>query len=301
MNPFFWHTSSKAVQSAVVDIRLQTDNNKILNVSSLKTPVSIILVKNKQASNLFKTENASSFTPYYFLKPPTNTNENMRYHRITIPSPYVTATLYLIPQEGKEIEVFISPTKRPSPFEYNYTTKIPDLSSCVDNNLKSFKPENCSRNPYVIKITSNTTGGTGLHFIGLRILHHKSNEDPRMKIANKVLRRSILPWFNNHHFQENGDLQKDLKASNLQNENKEISKRDIFLKKQLGRQRRSCITAKDPPTASKSLKNDVQAYNPETDVRYHFSSSLSACMFWSETEERWKSDGCKVTPYNKCI
>ena len=66
-----------------------------------------------------------------------------------------------------------------------------------------------------------------------------------------------------------------------------------------GRQRRSCVGVKDPPPKG-ILQTIVPQYNPQTDVNYTFTITQSSCLYWSEDEEKWTSDGCKVS-FNKIM
>lgn len=60
-----------------------------------------------------------------------------------------------------------------------------------------------------------------------------------------------------------------------------------------GRQRRGCLSFKDPP--SKGVNKTVfSRYDPSTDVNYTMSITQSSCLYWSEKEDVWTSDGCKV-------
>ena len=61
-----------------------------------------------------------------------------------------------------------------------------------------------------------------------------------------------------------------------------------------GRQRRSCVGVKDPPPKG-ILQTIVPRYNPHTDVNYTLTITQSSCLYWSEEEEKWASDGCKVS------
>ena len=61
-----------------------------------------------------------------------------------------------------------------------------------------------------------------------------------------------------------------------------------------GRQRRSCVGVKDPPPKG-ILQTIVPQYDPQTDVNYTLTITQSSCLYWSEEEEKWTSDGCKVS------
>lgn len=62
-----------------------------------------------------------------------------------------------------------------------------------------------------------------------------------------------------------------------------------------GRVKRSCVEIKDPPTTP-SPKNVtmVPSYDPVTDVNVTISVDVTSCLYWSDTLEKWTSDGCQV-------
>ena len=60
-----------------------------------------------------------------------------------------------------------------------------------------------------------------------------------------------------------------------------------------GRERRSCIGTKDPPPKGYK-KTVIPQYDSSTDVKYTMSISQASCLYWSQTKEKWVSDGCKV-------
>ena len=60
-----------------------------------------------------------------------------------------------------------------------------------------------------------------------------------------------------------------------------------------GRERRSCVGVKDPPPKG-ITKLDVPQYDPLTDVNYRLTITQSSCLYWSEENEKWTSDGCMV-------
>ena len=60
-----------------------------------------------------------------------------------------------------------------------------------------------------------------------------------------------------------------------------------------GRQRRACVGVKDPPPKGVSTIV-VPQYDPSTDVNYTMAITQSSCLYWSEDNDKWTSDGCKV-------
>ena len=114
---------------------------------------------------------------------------------------------------------------------------------------------NCTDNPYEFSLSSNVTGEIGVHFIGIRLALDKGKRNTRIK------RKSAM---------------KSCKDNN-------------------GRQKRSCIGVKDPPTTPPPTPDIiVPQYNQRTDVNYTMLVTMRSCLYWSETRQAWTSEGCKV-------
>lgn len=60
-----------------------------------------------------------------------------------------------------------------------------------------------------------------------------------------------------------------------------------------------CVKFKDPPTAKPVANVTVKKapYDPETSVNFTVEVDSTGCLYWSETEEEWMSEGCKVSTY----
>lgn len=65
-----------------------------------------------------------------------------------------------------------------------------------------------------------------------------------------------------------------------------------------GRQRRSCVGVKDPPTPLPQENIISPEYNASSDVNYTMSVSMGACLYWHEVEQVWTTKGCKVRLQN---
>lgn len=59
------------------------------------------------------------------------------------------------------------------------------------------------------------------------------------------------------------------------------------------------VKFKDPPTAKPVANVTVKKapYDPETSVNFTVEVDSTGCLYWSETEEEWMSEGCKVSTY----
>lgn len=142
------------------------------------------------------------------------------------------------------------------PTPTNYSLK----TSVPDVSLcKDFLPEigyiNCTSNPYVFSLSSSVTKNTGVHYIGIR-LAHKANETNVAGEGHRVARSC---------------------------------------KDSHGRQKRSCIGVKDPPTTPPPTPRIiVPTYDAITDVNYTMSVKMRSCLYWSEVKEVWTNEGCKV-------
>ena len=63
-----------------------------------------------------------------------------------------------------------------------------------------------------------------------------------------------------------------------------------------GRQKRSCIGVKDPPTTPPPSPRIIKPqYNSNTDVNYTMSVTITSCLYWSEKKQVWTNEGCSVS------
>ncbi|XP_068684513.1 polycystin-1-like protein 2 [Montipora foliosa] len=63
------------------------------------------------------------------------------------------------------------------------------------------------------------------------------------------------------------------------------------------RGKRSCVDVKDAPTTPAPTPIIVvPKYNMSTDLNYTLSISVSGCLYWSESKEKWTGEGCQVGP-----
>lgn len=282
VNPFFWHRSSRAVKSSVIDVSIHTDTDEKMKLSVLENPINLFLPRKNPDPNQFGARNYSAVEMNYYIKPgnTTNTTEYLRYHKLVVPSPYVSVTMILIPQKGEYIEVFLRAKKRPTPLQHFFKTILPDLSSCNDTNIKTFNVEACTSDPYKLEISSNKSGTVGIHYIGLRHVPPKPDED-FLKLNESILNEIKITFLK-------------LFKKNKKDANNNMTSMENPCKSRNRRQKRSCVGVKDPPTTPPNIITLYPTFNPVTDIKYHLDSYLSSCLFWSEEEEKWKSDGCKV-------
>jgi len=260
------------VQSGIIDISLHYNGRKI-HLQNLQNPVSLYLPK-KIANRKIKVPQEDLFlTPVKSIKQ-LNTSKHMNYHSIYIPSKYVTVTIRLVPEKLVIFEVYLKPNERPSPSNYSYFSRIPDLSVCENQSIHSLNTTYCSRDPYEIEINANITGKTGLYFIGIRALPNQTTK--KYPVENGRSPRGISTTAPN--------FEKTPHSTSLDGV--------AFLKQKHRRHKRSCIKVKEPITLPPKLSRPI--YNNKTDIKYKLTTRLSACLFWSEAMQEWNSRGCKV-------
>lgn len=180
---------------------------------------------------------------------------NLRYHEVYIDSDDKTVFVKLKPQSKTVFDVFVTSGMRPTEKRYNLRARIPDFSSCsIFNDEVSYL--NCTSNPFVFSFSSALTGHSGTHFIGIRLANMTEYESKR-----------------------------NLKAR---------SRKARACGGSTGRHKRSCITVKDPPITLPPTEFVVPKYNGSTDVNYTMHVTLPSCVYWSEWQQAWTTEGCKV-------
>lgn len=110
---------------------------------------------------------------------------------------------------------------------------------------------NCVSDPYLFTISPKLTGNTGTHFLGIRYVQYPV---------------------------EKNNTQSKTRAKR--------SCRDTS-----GRQKRSCVEVKSPPSAGNALRLEFQN---GTDVKYDLYVTMGACMYWSVEDDEWTNRGCQV-------
>ena len=79
---------------------------------------------------------------------------------------------------------------------------------------------------------------------------------------------------------------------------KKRQKRSCF---EQGRQKRSCVEVKAPPPSSPNGENVtvivLPQYDPSTDHNYTMRTALASCVYWSEEQQMWTTEGCQVSQH----
>ena len=121
---------------------------------------------------------------------------------------------------------------------------------------------NCGREAYTFPVSSSMTGASGLHYVGVKLLDSDVRSDEK----------------------QNQRSRRDCEGHN-------------------GRRKRSCIGVKDPPTTVPPTTKILirPTYNAATDGNYTFSVNVPSCQYWSNEDERWTEEGCRVRCCRKRI
>lgn len=130
----------------------------------------------------------------------------------------------------------------------------------------------CQSDPYLFTISPKITGHMGTHFLGIRYV---------VKSIEK-------------------------------NNTKTDTRRRRTCRDTSGRQKRSCVEVKSPPSVGNA---DRLEFKNGSDVKYDLFVTMGACMYWSVVDDEWTSRGCQVykvacilccnvfwcTQYVKCV
>lgn len=252
-NPFLWDITSANVTSDVLDINIKTNGSDV-RFSQLEEPFELFIPLRKQTKQ--GTEDK------FFVKW-SDGFENIRYHKIIIPSDGAVAIIDIVPTENNFLDIFISAGFRPTPENYTYTTYVPNYSNCREITSTNDSQQCSSISPYRLLVSSSLTGALGDHYVGI-LLHKNSSDGLRM-----------------NDISEEGDVHRRHSRS--------------ICNSKSGRKKRSCIGVKDPPSTPSPKPEIIKPpYNSTVDVNYTMSVWISSCLYWSKEKQQWTNDGCKV-------
>ena len=238
-NPYSWNNSSKAIQSNVIGLELQSGNTKI-NVSNLDDDIVMVIPISSPAE---QKNNTSSPSEHSFLK---LDKMSIRSYNAQLADVPVSIKMAVVEKGLFTVNLYVKFGSRPtiSSFDHNFTNTFKSVCGNQTNdnqNLTSCLPDESS----MTVVPPNA----GPLYVGLLLLKNKSSG------GNSRQRRSCFGH---------------------------------------GRQKRSCVGVKDPPPKGVT-KTVIPQYDPSTDVNYTMTITQSSCLYWSEDEDKWTSDGCKVT------
>ena len=190
----------------------------------------------------------------YFVKP--NNNGTMRFHKIVFPGPEYAISIKIVPSDEKILTLYVRYAERPT-LEYpSFNASVPDYTSC-NYSMENKSHINCSTDPFTVTLSAAVTGHTGLHFIGIVVAGRANETDNNVTTPGHVRR----------------------------------VRRECFHK---GRQKRSCVGVKDPPTTPAPILVIKPPFNATTDVNYTLSVSMGTCQYWNVTADAWSTEGCRV-------
>ena len=248
MNPYVWSNTSKDVKSSVLSVDLKKQDGSRLTISGLNRPIELFIPEKDPE------EPIQNDTQGHLFVKPYNDSSTIRYHKIVLTNDLEFGIVEIRPQYDTIFDVFVSAGFKPTPQNYTYKARIPDVSLCGDFNL-GIGYFNCTRDPYTFSLSRNLTGDIGVQYIGIR-LSLEANE------------------------------------TNIQTKHRRVARSCMD---RHGRQKRSCIGVKDPPTIPPPTPEIiVPKYDARTDVNYTMSVKMRSCLYWSEKKQAWTSEGCKV-------
>lgn len=245
-NPYTWGKGANDIKSSVLDFELKDESGYPLNVSNLSQEVELFIPPPEQLR--------VKEPDIHFVKP--SDNGTMRFHKIVFPGPEYAISIKVVPSGKKILTLYVRYAERPTLEYYNFTTSVPDYSSC-NYSVENKNHTNCSTDPFTVTLSAAVTGHTGLHYIGIVIggRVNKTNDNATTPGHTRRVRRGCL-----HN----------------------------------GRQKRSCVGVKDPPTTPPPILVIKPPFNASTDVNYTLSVSMGTCKYWNVTADAWSTQGCKV-------
>ncbi|KAL9952359.1 hypothetical protein ACROYT_G039604 [Oculina patagonica] len=192
----------------------------------------------------------------YFVKP--SDNGTMRYHKVVFPGPEYAISIKIVPSGKKVLTLYVRYAERPTLDYSNFNASVPDYSSC-NFSMEHKNHTNCSTDPFTVTLSAAVTGHTGLHYIGI-VIGGRVNQTQNNATTPGHVRRVRRDCFHN------------------------------------GRQKRSCVGVKDPPTTPPPITIIKPPFNASTDVNYTLSVSMGTCQYWNVTVDAWSTAGCRVGP-----
>lgn len=167
--PFSWDHSGERVTTGVSIVELRNSTGHVLNITGLKSPISIKIKNLKVLANSSKSHFVGASRTVY--------------HKIDVTSLGTALILKVRPESNStDFSVFFKYQARPSPSNSDFNTTTPDFSSCV---LGSFGYVNCSHDPYVVYIDSAHVNRTGYYFIGIEIKSRTSSKSKKRRCVGR--------------------------------------------------------------------------------------------------------------------
>lgn len=203
------------------------------------------------------SENKGNETETVYFAKPSDGSNNLRFHKVVVSSESSSMFVEVKPEDGFSLEIYVRYKSKPTVTEYSFSVIIPKIEFCnwTDATL------NCSSEAYKFSISTALTGHVGVHYVGIRYPGPESDATPSSKAEVETAAQRVRRGCGSHG----------------------------------GRQKRSCIGVKDPPTTPPPKPQIViPKYNASTDVNYTMSVTATSCLYWSETKQAWTDYGCRV-------
>lgn len=323
-NPYSWHETSDAINSTVLDIKIELIKKKTIqkNViscsngwnSTCNRPV------NKTENLSTKSENTAAtatsvtnlshpielyipFVPQQklpgmnnpidildpvvnFIALSSNKEHYFVYHKVDLPSPLSTVLVTLKPSLNVKFHVYIQYGFEPTQTNYTFNRTIPDFSSC-HYSIDTGAYGNCTFDPFSLHFSWEDTGNTGTHYIG--ILYYGEHENATLDYTpseSKITKR------NNPLVR----IKRDLTSSGFQGGYALLrSKIPLTPCDRSRRGKRSCLEYKDPPLPRPLFELRRKVPEKVASVNYTIRMSSGTCMFWNEDQQTWDRTGCMVS------
>ena len=150
---FSWDPSGARVTTEVSSLELKNSNRQLLNITQLKSPISIKLRNTQDLVNNSRSHYVGA-------------NRTV-YHKINGTHSGIALIVKVRPKNNStEFLVFGKHHERPTPSNNDFNSTVPNFSSCIQASSGYI---NCSRDPYVVFVDSAHVNQTGFYFIGIQI------------------------------------------------------------------------------------------------------------------------------------
>lgn len=184
--------------------------------------------------------------------------EVMIYRLVTTQRNSTSIRISLALDQEAPFQVYVKHGARPTTEDYDFSTTL-DARPCLD------KVNVCKFSHHIWFDAKHR----GTYFIGLLQTDSKLKGRKRRSALEKMSSES-------HALGDNAPRQR-VSESLLQENDTE----------------HRCVKIKVSPTSQETIA--VPAYDPKTAVNFTLEVVSAACLYWSEKEEEWKSEGCKVS------